>query len=75
MSDPEVFRRYPDNPILTANDWPYLIDDAFNPAAAELDGKTTVLARVEVTAGASPVSPLPSQPTASMVGPFSMSGS
>jgi predicted GH43/DUF377 family glycosyl hydrolase len=75
MSEPEVSRHYPANPILTAHDPPHPVDDAFDPAAAELDGKTTLLVRVEGTAGASLVSPLPSRPTMSMVRPPSMSSS
>jgi predicted GH43/DUF377 family glycosyl hydrolase len=43
----ELFQRHPDNPILTVNDWPYKANSVFNAAAAEVDGKILLLARVE----------------------------
>jgi predicted GH43/DUF377 family glycosyl hydrolase len=43
----ELFQRYPDNPILTVNNWPYKANSVFNAAAAEIDGKILLLARVE----------------------------
>lgn len=43
----ELFERHPDNPILSVSDWPYRANSVFNAAAAELDGKTILLARVE----------------------------
>lgn len=43
----ELFVRYPNNPILTAKDWPYAVNTVFNPAATEFDGKILLLARVE----------------------------
>lgn len=43
----ELFQRYPDNPILTVSDWPYKANSVFNAAAAEVDGKILLLARVE----------------------------
>src|SRR5258708_9217385 len=43
-----LFRRYEDNPILTAADWPYVVNTVFNPGAIRLqDGTTLILARVE----------------------------
>lgn len=43
-----LFRRHPDNPILTAEDWPYPCNAVFNPAVARLDdGSTLLLCRVE----------------------------
>src|SRR5262245_7198927 len=40
--------RYPGNPILTANDWPYEANSVFNPGATLLpDGNTLLLCRVE----------------------------
>jgi len=49
----ELFRRHPDNPILTAADWPATVNAVFNPAAVELDGETVLLARVEMRTGVS----------------------
>ncbi len=43
----ELFVRNPNNPILTAEDWPYAVHSVFNPAATEFNGKTLLLARVE----------------------------
>jgi beta-1,4-mannooligosaccharide/beta-1,4-mannosyl-N-acetylglucosamine phosphorylase len=43
----ELIRRYPDNPILTVSNWPYRANSVFNAAAAEVDGKILLLARVE----------------------------
>ncbi len=43
----ELFRRHPDNPILSVEDWPYKANSVFNAAAVEIDGKTILLARVE----------------------------
>jgi len=56
MSEPELFLRHPDNPILTAGDWPYPVNAVFNPAAARLDGETVLLARVEDRRGISQLS-------------------
>ncbi|SDF75998.1 glycosidase [Sporomusa acidovorans] len=43
----ELFRRQPNNPILTAKDWPYPAHTVFNPAATSFQGKFLLLARVE----------------------------
>jgi predicted GH43/DUF377 family glycosyl hydrolase len=43
----ELFSRHPDNPILSAKDWPYPANSVFNAAAAIVDGKTLLLVRVE----------------------------
>jgi len=43
----ELFQRYPGNPILSVEDWPYGANSVFNAAAAEVDGKVLLLARVE----------------------------
>jgi len=44
----EVFERCPQNPILTAADWPYPVNSVFNPGATLLpDGTTLLLCRVE----------------------------
>lgn len=52
MSSPQqfanLFQRHPDNPILTAADWPYPAHTVFNPGATRLaDGTTLLLCRVE----------------------------
>ena len=39
MNARELFERHDANPILTAEDWPYPINAAFNPAAS-IDGST-----------------------------------
>jgi predicted GH43/DUF377 family glycosyl hydrolase len=47
-SYPQLFRRYPNNPILRAADWPYPVHSVFNPGATRLkDGTTLLLCRVE----------------------------
>ena len=58
MSSPqrELFRRHPENPILTAEDWPYPVNAVFNPAAAVVDGETVLVARVEALTGISHLS-------------------
>ena len=56
MKERELFDRHPANPILTAEDWPYPINAAFNPAAAQLNGTTVLLARVEDLTGLSHLS-------------------
>jgi predicted GH43/DUF377 family glycosyl hydrolase len=52
----ELFHRHANNPILTAEDWPYPVNAVFNPAAAEVGGTTVVLARVEDLRGISHLS-------------------
>jgi predicted GH43/DUF377 family glycosyl hydrolase len=49
----ELFDRHPANPLLTAADWPYPVNAVFNPAAADLDGSTVIVARVEDMRGIS----------------------
>lgn len=49
----ELFHRHPANPILTGHDWPYPVNVVFNPAAAEVEGTTVLLARVEGLTGIS----------------------
>lgn len=45
---PLLIERYPNNPILTAADWPYQCNTVFNPGATLLaDGTTLLLCRVE----------------------------
>lgn len=49
-----IFRRYLQNPILTAADWPYAVNTVFNPGATQLrDGTTLLLCRVEDHTGMS----------------------
>lgn len=44
----ELFKRHPNNPILTAADWPYPVNTVFNPGATRLaDGTTLLLCRIE----------------------------
>ncbi len=50
---PELFRRHPGNPLLTAADWPTAVNVVFNPGAVEVDGETVLLARVEARTGIS----------------------
>lgn len=50
----DLFHRHKLNPILTAADWPYLINSVFNPGATLLpDGTTLLLCRVEDRRGLS----------------------
>ena len=43
-----LLERHPQNPILTAADWPYPVHTVFNPGATRLaDGTTLLLCRVE----------------------------
>jgi len=43
----ELFRRHPNNPILSVEDWPYNVNSVFNAAAAEVDRQILLLVRVE----------------------------
>ena len=56
MSGLELLSRHPQNPILTAADWPYPVNAVFNPAAAEVGGTTVLIARVEDRRGISHLS-------------------
>jgi predicted GH43/DUF377 family glycosyl hydrolase len=49
----ELFRRDADNPIIVARDLPYRANTVFNPAAAQVDGETVLLLRVEDLRGIS----------------------
>ena len=42
-----LFRRYENNPILTAESWPYAANAVFNPGAIQVGNETLLLARVE----------------------------
>jgi len=48
-----LFTRYEGNPILTPEQWPYPANSVFNPGAAEFDGETLLLVRVEDLRGLS----------------------
>jgi predicted GH43/DUF377 family glycosyl hydrolase len=49
-----LFHRHAENPILTAEDWPYPVHTVFNPGATRLsDGTTLLLCRVEDRRGLS----------------------
>lgn len=50
-----LFRRCPQNPILTARDLPFPAAAVLNPGAAEMDGKVVLLLRVEDHAGYSSI--------------------
>ncbi|MBN2380734.1 glycosidase [candidate division WOR-3 bacterium] len=50
----ELFHRSPQNPILSARNWPYPVNSVFNPGATLLpDGTTLLLCRVEDRSGRS----------------------
>jgi len=50
----DLFRRHPDNPLLTAATWPYSANAVFNPGATRLpSGETLLLVRVEDRRGIS----------------------
>ncbi|OFW73607.1 MAG: glycosidase [Actinobacteria bacterium RBG_16_68_12] len=49
----ELFRRHPENPILSATDWPYPVNAVFNPGAAVVGRETVLIARVEALTGIS----------------------
>ncbi len=53
MRGRELFQRHPDNPILTAEDWPRPVNVVFNPSAASVGTETVLLARVEDLRGIS----------------------
>lgn len=43
----ELFQRHPNNPILTAKDWPYPAHTVFNAGACQSGNETILLVRVE----------------------------
>ena len=49
----EVFKRYEGNPILTARQWPNIVNAVFNPGATSFEGETLLLVRVEDRTGMS----------------------
>jgi predicted GH43/DUF377 family glycosyl hydrolase len=53
-ADPrELFHRYEDNPLISASDFPRMVNATFNPGAVEIDGETLLLVRVEERSGLS----------------------
>jgi predicted GH43/DUF377 family glycosyl hydrolase len=49
----DLFTRYRGNPLLTPNRWPYTVNAVMNAGAAEVDGTTVLLCRVEDRRGLS----------------------
>ena len=49
----ELFRRYEENPILTAAKWPYTVNAVLNPGVTRFGGETLLLVRVEDRTGLS----------------------
>ncbi|MGZ6273897.1 MAG: glycosidase, partial [Candidatus Limnocylindrales bacterium] len=49
----ELFRRHPDNPIITASQLPYRANSVFNPGAGRVGDDTVLLLRVEDLRGIS----------------------
>jgi predicted GH43/DUF377 family glycosyl hydrolase len=49
----DLFTRYRGNPLLTPNRWPYTVNAVLNAGAAEVDGSTVLLCRVEDRRGLS----------------------
>jgi predicted GH43/DUF377 family glycosyl hydrolase len=53
MSGRNLFVRHPSNPIITPSQVPYPANTVFNPGAAQVDGETVLLLRVEDLRGIS----------------------
>jgi predicted GH43/DUF377 family glycosyl hydrolase len=49
----ELFQRYEGNPLISASDFPRMINATFNPGAVEHEGETLLLVRVEERSGLS----------------------
>ena len=49
----ELFQRFEGNPILSAADFPKMVNAVFNPGATEFEGRTLLLLRVEHRTGLS----------------------
>ena len=47
----ELFQRFEGNPILSAADFPKMVNAVFNPGATEFEGRTLLLLRVEHRTG------------------------
>jgi predicted GH43/DUF377 family glycosyl hydrolase len=52
-TDGGLFNRFGGNPIITAAEWPQPVNAVFNPAVAQFEGETLMLARVEDRTGIS----------------------
>ena len=48
-----LFQRYRGNPFLSPNRWPYTVNAVMNAGAAEVEGSTVLLCRVEDRRGIS----------------------
>jgi len=55
-SSSDLFKRYPQNPILTPDMWPYRINSVFNAGSILYEGKVLLLVRVEDMRGISHLS-------------------
>lgn len=53
MDSQELFTRYTDNPVISADDFAQPVNAVFNPGATTLDGRTLLLMRVEHRTGLS----------------------
>ena len=51
MTAEQLFTRHPDNPILTAAQWPYPVNTVFNAAALVQGGETALLATTQSAKG------------------------
>ena len=51
--NPVLFQRYPNNPILSAKDWPYPVNSVFNAGATLVGEESVLVARVEDRTGMS----------------------
>jgi predicted GH43/DUF377 family glycosyl hydrolase len=49
----ELFQRFEGNPILSAANFPHMVNAVFNPGATEFEGRTLLLVRVEHRTGLS----------------------
>ncbi len=49
----ELFRRYPGNPIITADDFPFTVNSVFNAGVTTFEDETLLLCRVEHRSGLS----------------------
>ena len=49
----ELFKRFEGNPVITASQFPQMVNAAFNPGAVVFDGETLLLVRVEDRTGLS----------------------
>jgi predicted GH43/DUF377 family glycosyl hydrolase len=52
-SSHELFHRYPGNPVITAEHFPFTVNSVFNPGVTTFEGETLLLCRVEHRTGLS----------------------